>query len=115
MLSHNNVSSNIRDAVHLLTLEHTDTVLSFLPLCHIFERTVHYAYQIKGYGLYYAENLGTIGRDLKNLQVGGFVVVPRILEVMYDKIIAKGKALKGIKRKIFFWAVNLGQNYKQDG
>lgn len=115
MLSHRNVSSNLTDAIHLLTLDHDDTVLSFLPLCHIFERTVHYAYQLQGYGLYYAENLGTIGKDLKELQVGGFVIVPRILEVMYDKIIAKGKALKGIKKSIFFWAVNLGDKYKQDG
>ncbi len=114
MLSHKNVSSNLVDAVHLLTLDHSDTVLSFLPLCHIFERTVHYAYQLQGYGLYYAENLGTIGRDLKDLKVGGFVVVPRILEVMYDKIIAKGKALKGIKKQIFFWAVNLGVRYNHN-
>ena len=114
MLSHKNVSSNLMDAVHLLTLDHSDTVLSFLPLCHIFERTVHYAYQLQGYGLYYAENLGTIAQDLRELKVGGFVIVPRILEVMYDKIIAKGKALKGIKKQIFFWAVNLGHRYKQN-
>ena len=114
MLSHQNVSSNLVAAVHLLSLEHTETVLSFLPLCHIFERTVHYAYQLVGYGLYYAENLGTIGKDLKELKVGGFVIVPRILEVMYDKIIAKGKALKGIKKQIFFWAVNLGQKYEHN-
>lgn len=114
MLSHKNVSSNLMDAVHLLTLDHSDTVLSFLPLCHIFERTVHYAYQLQGYGLYYAENMGTIAQDLRELKVGGFVIVPRILEVMYDKIIAKGKALKGIKKQIFFWAVNLGHRYKQN-
>ncbi len=114
MLSHKNVSSNLMDAVYLLSLENTEKVLSFLPLCHIFERTVHYAYQLQGYGLYYAENLGTIGRDLKDLKVGGFIVVPRILEVMYDKIIAKGKALKGIKRQLFFWAVNLGNRYEHN-
>ncbi len=114
MLSHQNVSSNLTAAVHLLSLDHTEKVLSFLPLCHIFERTVHYAYQLVGYGLYYAENLGTIGKDLKELKVGGFVVVPRILEVMYDKIIAKGKALKGIKKQIFFWAVNLGKRYEHN-
>lgn len=114
MLSHKNVSTNLVDAVHLLSLDHDDRVLSFLPLCHIFERTVHYGYQLQGYGLYYAENLGTIGRDIKDLKVGGFIVVPRILEVMYDKIIAKGKALKGIKRQLFFWAVNLGKRYKQN-
>jgi len=114
MLSHNNVSSNIMDAIHYLILDHTDTVLSFLPLCHVFERTVHYAYQVRGYGMYYAEGLGTIANDLKELKVGGFVTVPRVLEVIYDKIMAKGKALKGIKKQIFFWAVNLGQRYEHN-
>lgn len=112
MLSHKNVSSNLMDAVHYLTLDHSDTVLSFLPLCHVFERTVHYGYQVQGYGLYYAEGLGSIANDLRELRVGGFVTVPRVLEVIYDKIIAKGKALKGIKKQIFFWAVGLGQRYK---
>ncbi|MCD6345956.1 MAG: long-chain fatty acid--CoA ligase, partial [Bacteroidales bacterium] len=114
MLSHRNISSNIVDAIHYLILDHTDKVLSFLPLCHVFERTVHYGYQLRGYGLYYAENFGTIASDLRELQIGGFVTVPRVLEVIYDKIIAKGKALKGIKKQIFFWAVNLGLRYKHN-
>ncbi|MBT4412352.1 MAG: long-chain fatty acid--CoA ligase [Bacteroidetes bacterium] len=114
MLSHQNVSTNLMDAIHYLTLDHTDKVLSFLPLCHVFERTVHYGYQFQGYGLYYAEGLGTIANDLRELKVGGFVTVPRVLEVIYDKIIAKGKALKGIKKQIFFWAVNLGQKYEHN-
>jgi len=112
MLSHRNIATNINDALHLLLLDHTDRVLSFLPLCHVFERTVHYAYQLKGYGLYYAENMGTIAQDLRDIKPGMFVTVPRLLEVMYDKIISKGKALKGIKKQIFFWAVNLGQKYE---
>ncbi len=112
MLSHKNVASNLMSAQQLLTLEHWDKVLSFLPLCHIFERTVSYAYQLRGYGIHYAEGLGTIAADLRELKVGAFVTVPRVLEVVYDKIIAKGKALKGIKKTIFFWAVNLGQRYE---
>ncbi len=114
MLSHRNVSSNLLAANHYLTLKHDDKVLSFLPLCHVFERTVSYAYQLRGYGIYYAEGLGTIAADLRELKVGGFVTVPRVLEVIYDKIIAKGKALKGIKKSIFFWAVNLGQKYEHN-
>jgi len=112
MLSHRNVSTNFDDALHLLDLDQSEKVLSFLPLCHVFERTVHYAYQLQGYGLYYAENLGTIGADLKEIKAAGFVAVPRILEVVYDKIIAKGKALKGIKKQIFFWSVNIAQKYE---
>jgi long-chain acyl-CoA synthetase len=115
MLSHDNMMSNLRDALHILDLDHTDKALSFLPLCHVFERIVHYGYQLQGYGLYYAENLGTIGQDLKEVKAGTFVTVPRVLEVMYDKIIAKGKALKGIKKQIFFWAVNIGQKYEHGG
>lgn len=115
MLSHKNVSSNLMAANRLLTLESSDKTLSFLPLCHIFERTVTYAYQLRGYGIYYAESSATIGANLKELQVGGFTTVPRVLEVIYDKIIAKGKSLKGIKKQIFFWAVNLGLRYEHNG
>jgi len=114
MLSHRNISSNIMAANQLLTLEHDDKALSFLPLCHVFERTVSYAYQYRGYGVYYAEGLGTIAADLRELQVGGFVTVPRVLEVIYDKIVAKGKALTGIKKQIFFWALKLGQRYEHN-
>ncbi len=115
MLSHKNMMSNLADALHILDLEPSVRVLSFLPLCHVLERIVHYGYQLQGYGLYYAENLGTIGADLKEIQASAFVTVPRILEVMYDKIIAKGKALKGIKKQVFFWAVNLGLRYEHGG
>lgn len=114
MLSHQNISSNIMAANQLLILDHDDKVLSFLPLCHVFERVVSYAYQLRGYGIYYAEGLGTIAADLRELQVGGFVTVPRVLEVIYDKIVAKGKALKGIKKQIFFWALKLGQRYEHN-
>jgi long-chain acyl-CoA synthetase len=115
MLSHNNMMSNLTDALHILDLETNSRVLSFLPLCHVLERIVHYGYQWQGYGLYYAENLGTIGADLKEIKASTFVTVPRILEVMYDKIIAKGKSLKGIKKQIFFWAVNIGLRYEHAG
>lgn len=115
MLSHRNVITNFHDALHLLSLDHNDRALSFLPLCHVFERTVHYAYQLQGYGLYYAESLGTIVQDLQDVKPGMFVAVPRIFEVMFDKIISKGKALKGIKKQVFFWAVNLGQKFEFGG
>ena len=115
MLSHQNMMTNLMDALHILDLDHTARALSFLPLCHVLERIVHYGYQLQGYGLYYAENLGTIGQDLKEIKASTFVTVPRILEVMYDKILAKGKALKGIKKQIFFWAVNIGLRYEHGG
>ncbi len=99
MLSHENFVSNIIAAEPVIPLDPSDRVLSFLPLCHVLERIVNYLFQSYGLVIYYAENMGTIGRDLKDFKVHAFVSVPRLLESVYDKIIAKGKDLKGIKKK----------------
>jgi len=112
MLSHNNLVSNIIAAEPVIPLEPTDKVLSFLPLCHVFERMVNYLFQYYGLEIYYAENMGTIGADLKKFKVHAFCTVPRLLESVFDKIVAKGKDLKGIKKSLFFWAVNLGLRYE---
>ncbi|MFC2117841.1 AMP-dependent synthetase/ligase [Bacteroidota bacterium] len=114
MLSHNNFISNVMSAMPVVPLDPHDKALSFLPLCHVFERMVCYLYQYIGINIYYAENMGTIGRDLKELKVHVFVSVPRLLESVFDKIIAKGKDLKGIKKSLFFWAVNLGLRYEHN-
>lgn len=114
MLSHNNFVSNVLAAVPVIPLDPTDKVLSFLPLCHVFERMVNYLFQYYGLVIYYAENMGTIGPDLKRFKVHAFCTVPRLLESVYDKIIAKGKDLKGIKKSLFFWAVNLGLRYEMN-
>jgi long-chain acyl-CoA synthetase len=86
-------------------------VLSFLPLNHIFERTVSYIYMASGLCIYYAESLETIGENLLEVRPGGFTTVPRLLEKVYEKIMAKGEALTGLKRKLFFWSVELGLRY----
>ncbi|MBN2668234.1 MAG: long-chain fatty acid--CoA ligase [Bacteroidales bacterium] len=111
MLSHNNILTNAIAASGRIDLTHEDKMLSFLPLCHVYERVVNYAYQYLGLSIYYAENLGTIADDLKRFKVNGFVTVPRVLEMIYDKIMTKGKDLDGIKRKLFFWAVDLGLKF----
>ena len=111
MLSHKNFLENVKSVIHLVPLNNTDKILSFLPLCHVLERVVNYIYQYIGVGVYYAENFGTIANDLKRFNVKGFVTVPRVLEMVYDKIISKGKDLTGIKKKLFFWAVDLGSVY----
>ena len=111
MLSHKNFLENAKAVLHLVPLNSDDKVLSFLPLCHVLERVVNYIYQYIGIGIYYAENFGTIANDLKQFNVNGFVTVPRVLEMVYDKIISKGKDLTGIKKKLFFWAVDLGTVY----
>ncbi len=114
MLSHQNMLSNAIASSKRVDLVSEDKMLSFLPLCHVYERVVNYTYQYIGLSIYYAENLGTIANDLKRFKVQGFVTVPRVLEMLYDKIIAKGKDLTGFKKSLFFWAVDLGLKFDFD-
>jgi len=111
LLSHKNMLTNAMASAKRVDLVSTDKMLSFLPLCHVYERVVNYTYQYIGLSIYYAENLGTIADDLKRFKVQGFVTVPRVLEMIYDKIITKGKDLTGIKRTLFFWALDLGLKF----
>ena len=115
MLSHSNLMSNViaSSVVHPYGPESNS--LSFLPLCHIYERMLNYHFQYKGVSIYYAENMGTIVNDLKDIKPKLFSTVPRLLETVYDKIIGKGKDLPYIKKQIFFWAVNLGMKFKLHG
>jgi long-chain acyl-CoA synthetase len=113
MLTHNNIISNIDGLVEIgaLNLLPTETALSFLPLCHIYERTDVYVYMYYGVSTYYAESMETIGENLKEVKPHVFATVPRLLEKVYDKIVAKGYELSGIKKQLFFWALNLGLRY----
>lgn len=113
-LSHKNVMSNVDDCQHLLP-DFFKKALSFLPLCHIFERMVVYLYFLKGVQIHYAESLDTIVADINDVQPDGFTTVPRVLEKVYDRIVAKGKELSGLKRHLFFWALQLGLTYKEPG
>lgn len=115
MLSHDNIVSNIKSVRSMLPVQNGQKALSFLPLCHIFERTVTYSYFAKGVSVYYAESLETIGEDLKDIKPHFFSTVPRLLEKVYDKIISKGMELTGLKRKLFFWAHDdVAMNYTED-
>lgn len=115
MLSHNNILSNV-DAVHsFFPVDENCRALSYLPLCHVYERTNIYTYLYLGLSIYYAENMGTIAENIREISPQILTTVPRLLEKVYDKIIAKGRKLKGIKKQIFFWAVNLGHSYKEEG
>ncbi|RPH33658.1 MAG: long-chain fatty acid--CoA ligase [Bacteroidales bacterium] len=114
MLSHENILSNVIATSPRLPLAAGDKTLSFLPLCHVLERMVIYIYQYTGMTIYFAESMATIGDNIRELNINAFCAVPRVLEAVYDKIIAKGKDLSGIKKHIFFWAVNLGLRYEFD-
>ena len=113
MLSHRNIVSNVMNSKKSFPFEDniTGRALSFLPLNHIFERTVSYIYIVSGISIYYAESLETIGENLKEVKPNLFCTVPRLLEKVYEKIMCKGKELTGIKRKLFDWAVALGNEY----
>jgi len=115
MLSHGNLVSNFIATSKIQPLKFGQKVLSFLPLCHVYERMLNYHFQYLGLRIYYAENMATIADNLKEIKADGFSTVPRLLEKVYDKIMAKGKDLEGMKKQIFFWAVNLGLRYELNG
>lgn len=110
MLSHKNIVSNVMACMSCFPPG--VRALSFLPLNHILERMVSYLYLFKGVSIYYAENLDTIGDNLKEIKPDMFTTVPRLLEKVYDKIMAKGNELAGIKRKLFFWAHDLATKFE---
>ena len=112
MLSHNNLISNSIASQVLAPFESNWIALSFLPLNHVYERMLSTLYFYLGISIYYAENMETIGDNLKEIQPQVFGTVPRLLEKVYDKIVAKGEDLTGIKKKLFFWALDLGLRYE---
>jgi long-chain acyl-CoA synthetase len=116
MLSHKNISSNAMISAGRLPLELGGSkALSFLPVCHIYERMLQYMYTYTGTGIYFAESLETISDNLKEISPEVMSAVPRLLEKVYDKIITKGSDLTGIKKKLFFWAVELGLEWEPYG
>ena len=113
MLSHYNVVENILASMPRLPLmEGTNRVLSFLPLCHIFERVLIYIYQYAGISVYFAESIEKIGENAQEIKPNLMSVVPRLLEKVFNKINAKGSELTGIKKGLFFWAIRLGERYE---
>ena len=104
MLSHWNITSNVIDSIPRVPLDEGETrVLSFLPICHIFERVLIYVYQHSGTSIYFAEALDKIGENAKEIKPNMMSVVPRLLEKVYDKIMAKAEELTGIKKALFYW------------
>ena len=116
MLSHNNIVSNVLDSSPRIPFEEgTSRALSFLPICHIFERVILYIYQYYSVSIYFAESIDKLSENINEVKPTVFSVVPRLLEKVYDKIYAKGVELTGIKKKLFFWAINLGLAYEPYG
>jgi long-chain acyl-CoA synthetase len=111
MLTHRNLTFDSYSHAIRQTAGPQHKMLSFLPLCHAYERTMNYEFQQLGISIYYAENLSTIARDLASFHGDGFCAVPRVLENMYSKLEDAGKSLTGFKRKIYKWAWHYGNNY----
>ena len=115
MLSHHNIVSNVLASDERVPFESGATAMSFLPICHIFERMVLYLYQNNGIEIHFAEGMDKITENIKEIKPNVMTVVPRLLEKVYEAIIGKGSQLKGIKRSIFFWAVEVGLKYEPYG
>jgi len=116
MLSHENLVSNVIASSERVPLNRGNSKgLSFLPVCHVFERMILYLYQYCGIEIYFAESIEKMADNLKEIKPSVMTAVPRLYEKVYDKIIAKGTDLKGIKKTLFFWAVNLGLKYEPYG
>lgn len=116
MLSHNNIVSNVLDSEKRVPFRKGKSkALSFLPVCHVFERMILYIYQYCGVEIYFAESIEKMSDNLKEVKPTVMTAVPRLYEKVYDKIIAKGADLKGIKKALFFWAVNLGLKFEPYG
>ena len=116
MLSHNNLVSNTLSAQERVPLENgTAKSLSFLPICHVFERMILYLYQYCGISIYFAEGIDKLSDNAQEIKPDVMTAVPRLYEKIYDKIYAKGNDLTGIKKKLFFWAIDLGLKYEPYG
>jgi long-chain acyl-CoA synthetase len=115
MLTHHNIISNFIGVSYIPPFGETAKALSYLPLCHVYERMMNYLYQYLGFSIYYAENIGTITDNLKELRPEILTTVPRLLEKIYEKIYATGHKLTGTKRWIFFWALHLALRYELKG
>ena len=113
MLSHKNIVRNaINSSSRFPVADGEAKALSFLPVCHVYERMLLYLYQYRSVGIYFAESIEAISDNLKEIKPNVMTAVPRLLEKVYDKIYAKGTALTGIKKKLFFWAIELGLKYE---
>jgi long-chain acyl-CoA synthetase len=115
MLSHDNIVSQLFAAQDLAPVNENSRALSFLPLNHVYERVLSYLYMYLGVSIWYAESIEKVADNLKEVQPEIFGCVPRLFEKVYDRIVAKGTELTGIKKKLFFWALDLGLKYEPNG
>ncbi len=112
MLTHKNFIYNFRAASDILSKNPVQKVLSFLPLCHVFERILNYTFQDRGMSIYYCDNIDNLRDYMQEVQPEIFGAVPRVIEKTYDKLVKAGRNLKGVKKQLFFWALHLAHRYE---
>ncbi|MFD0991979.1 AMP-dependent synthetase/ligase [Tenacibaculum geojense] len=113
MLTHDNITKNVFSVAKRINLNETNKrVVSYLPICHIFERASSYYCQQMGFEIHFAESIESLGDNLKEIKPHFMAVVPRLLEKVFDKIVDKGSELRGIKKQLFFWALHLAEQYQ---
>ncbi len=117
MLSHGNILSNLESVIEVLSKNpyKVSRSISFLPLCHVYERILNYMYQHTGISVYYVDSIEKLGDTMKEVHPEMFGAVPRVIEKTYDKIVKKGRELSGIKKQLFFWALNLSHKFEFEG
>ena len=111
MLSHSNLLSNLEACKPRIPADNNSSILTFLPVCHVYERMLHYLYMYIGCSIHFAESMDTIGDNIREVKPDVFTAVPRLIEKVFDKIMATGDTLTGVKRKLFFWAVSIAEEY----
>ena len=114
MSSHNNFVTNYKAVAEIIPLKLYDRVVSFLPLCHVYERTASYVYQSFGVSIFYVQNIDELGDYIREVKPHGFVSVPRVFEKMYNKIVIKGRRLPLPMKVLFFWALRQGHKFELD-
>jgi long-chain acyl-CoA synthetase len=113
MLSHHNIVENIKATADRLNIEGPGKkTISYLPVSHVFERTAGYYSQMMGFSTYFAESIELLGDNIREVSPSMMAVVPRLLEKIFDKIVDKGSNLTGLKKRLFFWALELGEKYE---
>jgi long-chain acyl-CoA synthetase len=115
MLTHSNFIHNFQDASNILSVNPLSRALSFLPLCHVYERMINYMYMNMGVSIYYCDSIDRLRDYMKEVSPEIFGAVPRVIEKTYDKLVRTGRGLKGIKKQLFFWALHLAHRYEFEG
>jgi long-chain acyl-CoA synthetase len=114
LLTHGNLTANLIGIRQVLRLDERDTALSFLPLCHAFERMVAYVYMASGVSMIFAESIDTVARDLLRVRPTIMTGVPRVFEKLRDKVNTTGRARPGLRRAVFDWSVSVAERRGAD-